>query len=397
MNAFLEHASSLFTSQDPLKVNSWKRFQELGIPNYSYLPLSQLRNFKIASDVEEPFLQKKEDFPYTLVFVNGKFRPDLSDPLCDEVSFMPLTEAVIEYPSFLKGHLEGHLQEEKDAFALMTAALSEEPSFLYIPPYTHFKTHIINIQTSKSAFGRFEIFLGRGAEAEISLKNYAQTTESSFASELIHLHLEEEAVCYLQKTDQWQSKQWAFSFIRAFQKAKSRLHSIQVTSGALSSRQDIITTLTGPEAKAYLGGAARLKGFNQAHSNVLVRHLAPETFSEQLFKTILEDVSRSSFQGEIFVSKEALKTNAFQLSKSLLLSDKAIAYSRPQLQIFADDVKASHGSTVGQMDEEMLFYLQSRGLSKSVASAMLINSFVNDLIGWFKSPVSKSEAEKILA
>ena len=128
-----------------------------------------------------------------------------------------------------------------------------------------------------------------------------------------------------------------------------------------------------------------------------MRHLAPNTESQQLFKTILEDVSRSSFIGEIYVAKEALKTNAFQLSKSLLLSEKAISYSRPQLQIFADDVKASHGSTVGQIDEEMLFYIQSRGISKADATSMILSSFVEDLLSWFKTPLSRNEASKILA
>ncbi|MEI6531577.1 MAG: SufD family Fe-S cluster assembly protein [Chlamydiota bacterium] len=397
MNAFLEHVKPLYNSEDPFRLKAWNRFQEMGIPSYPYLPLGQLRSFKIAAPKKEILLQKNADFPYDLVFVNGKFRPDLSDPLQDDIVLMPLSEALIDYAAFLKTHLEKQSTEEKDAFALLTTALTKEAIFLYVPPGALLKTRIIHIQTAKSSFGRLDIFLGPGAEAEITLKNYTQITDPSFSSELIHLHLEKDSICRLQKIDQHHNKQWAFSFVRAFQKTGSTLHTVLASSGALSARSDFITTLAEEGAKAYIGGASRLKAFNQGHTQVLVRHLAPNTESQQLFKTILEDVSRSSFLGEIYVAKEALKTNAFQLSRSLLLSEKAISYSRPQLQIFADDVKASHGSTVGQLDEEMLFYIQSRGISKADATAMLLSSFVDDLLTWFKTPLSQTEALKILA
>lgn len=397
MNAFLDHVKPLYNSDDPLRTKAWARFQESGIPEYNYLPLTQLRNFKIAAAKKEIFLEKNADSPYSLVFVNGIYRPDLSSPIPDNVVLMPLSRALVEFSAFLPGHLEAAQKEETDGFALMTEALAEGANFLYIPPHTKFHTEIINIHTAKSAFTRLNVFMGKRSDAEISLKNYTQTPDSSFASENLYLHIEEEATCRLEKIDQYQSKQWAFSFVRAFQKARSSLHITAATCGALSARHDYKMTLAGQDAKAFLAEAARLKGFNQAHAKVLIKHLAPHTESHQLFKTILEDVSRSSFQGEIYVAPEALKTNAFQLSKSLLLSDKAISYNRPELQILADDVKASHGCTVGQMDEEMLFYLQSRGISHAEAAMLLINSFSQDVLNHFSTPLSLAEAQKLLA
>ncbi len=396
MSAFLEHLNPLYNSEDSFKLKAWNLFQKKGIPSYPYLPLGQLNSFKITAPKSElPHPAINSD--YDLIFINGKFRKELSSPLKSDIVLIPLSEALIDYSAFLKTYLEKQSTEEKDAFALLTTALTKESFFLYIPPKSFLKTRIVNIQTSESSFGRLDIFLGPAAEAEITLKHYTQLKEPSFSSELVYLHLEKGATCRLQKIDQHSNKQWAFSFLRAFQKTGSVLNTVLATSGAFFSRSDFITTLAGEGAKAYIGGASRLKDFNQGHTQVLVRHLAPNTESQQLFKTILEDVSRSSFIGEIYVAKEALKTNAFQLSKSLLLSEKAISYSRPQLQIFADDVKASHGSTVGQIDEEMLFYIQSRGISKADATSMILSSFVEDLLSWFKTPLTRNEASKILA
>lgn len=394
MNAFLEHAETLFTATDSLRARYWDRFQELGIPAYAYLPLSQLRNFKIQPVAKEGALQKAPGSPYDIVFVNGALRLDLSDNLSDDIVLLPLVEAMKEYQSF---PWEKTLREEKDSFAFMTAALAEGAVFLYIPPSTNASLKIINIQTAKSAFARFEILVGSKASCQITLKNYTQMTGPAFSSELINLHLEEDAECFLYKIDNHQAKEWAFSFVRAIQKGKSRLTTATATGGALSARYDFKVTVQGSNAETQLGGLAKLKGFSQAHTNVLVEHRAPHTASKQLFKSILDDVTRASFQGEIFVGQQALKTDAFQLNKSLLLSDKAIAYGRPQLQIFADDVKASHGATVGELDEETLFYLRSRGLPQEMARQLMVASFAGDLLSWFKEPLARAEAEKLLA
>jgi Fe-S cluster assembly protein SufD len=398
MSAFLDNVEKLFSSEEPLQQKAFARFLEKGIPAYHYLPLSQLRNFKIQAPKDKPgSYQRTSDSPFSLVFLNGAFHHEMSDTLSEEIVLLPLSEALSEYPAFLASHLEKQLAEEKDALAHMTAALTRNGYFLYIPPSSKISLSIINIQTAKSAFAHIEILAGRKSTADITLKNYTQMLDPAFSSELINVQLEEEASLTLWKIDSYQTKEWAFSFNRVSQKAGSHYKTAIVTNGAHASRHDIKVALNGEEARCEIGGLAKLKGFCQAHSRVLVEHKAPHTTSHQLFKSILDDVARSSFQGEIFVTSNALNTNPFQLNKSLLLSDKAIAYSRPELQIFADDVKASHGATVGELDEEMLFYLASRGIPKPLATQMLLDSFAEDIVSWFSSPLSQNEARKLLA
>ena len=127
-------------------------------------------------------------------------------------------------------------------------------------------------------------------------------------------------------------------------------------------------------------------GLYVAHGDTLidnhttVDHQVANCFSNEIYKGILDDKAKGVFNGKIFVQQEAQKTNAFQTNKNILLSDTATINTKPQLEIWADDVSCSHGCTTGQLDEEQLFYLQSRGISKSKATAMLLHAFVNDIL-----------------
>lgn len=398
MNAFQSHAEAIFSSDDVLQKRAFAKFCEMGVPSYSYLPLSQLRNFKLqAPKSPKGDFQRSSDSPYELVFIDGIFQAGLSSTLVEDIVLLPLQTALKEYRAFLQGHTEKQLDEEKDALALMTAGLAQEGYFLYVPPSVKAGLSVINVQTTKSAFTRLQILVGRKAECHLVWKNTSQVAEAAFSGELINIQLEENATCHFDKVDGYQPKGWAFSYCRVQQKKESFFKTVVLSTGAHSARHDIQVSLLGEKAKAEVVGLNKVKGFCQAHNRVLIEHKAPNTESHQLFKSILDDVARSSFQGEIFVTENALKTNAFQLSNSLLLSDKAIAYSKPELRIFADDVKASHGATVGQLDDELLFYLTSRGITKEAAAHMMTISFAEDVLKELSSPLSQKEARKLFA
>ncbi|NGX45583.1 MAG: FeS cluster assembly protein SufD [Chlamydiae bacterium] len=150
-------------------------------------------------------------------------------------------------------------------------------------------------------------------------------------------------------------------------------------------------TLAGEEARASLLGLSMVKGTQAAHIHVEVIHQKPHTYSEQCFKSVVADSGRVEFTGLIHLCPEAQKSSAEQKSKSLLLSDKARVHTKPQLQIYADDVKATHGATVGHLDETELFYLQSRGFSLEEARKLLVHAFIKELIE--KIPVSSIQQE----
>ncbi len=152
------------------------------------------------------------------------------------------------------------------------------------------------------------------------------------------------------------------------------------THGSAISKLNCQAALNGEEAKASFNSLALLAKRQAAHSQFLVEHKQPNTYSEEAFRAILRDESIAEFSGKIIVSPHAIGTDAKQLTRHLLLSDLARAHTRPQLEILADDVKCSHGATVGQLDAEQLFYLGARGLSPKEAEESLLKGFISELL-----------------
>jgi Fe-S cluster assembly protein SufD len=161
---------------------------------------------------------------------------------------------------------------------------------------------------------------------------------------------------------------------------------VSVTDGAASVRQDFQVALKGENGEAFLNGVWMLKEKREAHVHVIVDHQAPNCHSNQMFKGVLDDNSRSSFEGKILVRSEAQKTDAYQLNNNLLLSNACLAQSKPNLEIFADDVKASHGSTVGQLNKEQLMYMRMRGIPEKEARALLVFGFMEQIIEMITIP-----------
>lgn len=171
-----------------------------------------------------------------------------------------------------------------------------------------------------------------------------------------------------------------FGALRAQLKRSARLKTVSIMGEREMERVDYKVSLMGAGAEASLYGLYTPHNSAQVHVNVLMEHQSPHTTSKQLFKGVLSDASRASFEGKIYVHQEAQKTDAFQLSNHLLLSPNVVANSKPNLEIFADDVKASHGATVGQIDPELLFYLKARGVDEQLAKQLLIEGFKDEII-----------------
>ncbi len=151
-------------------------------------------------------------------------------------------------------------------------------------------------------------------------------------------------------------------------------------TGVPSVQREVDVKLKGDLANARLLGAQILSGNAKTKIRWQVQHLAPHGESRQVLKTVLKETAQSFFEGKVYVAKEAQKTDGYQLSRALLLSDKAKMEAKPELEIYADDVKCSHGSTVGALDKEELFYLRSRGISESEAKEMLVRAFINKVV-----------------
>ncbi len=162
--------------------------------------------------------------------------------------------------------------------------------------------------------------------------------------------------------------------------AKSISKSTTITIGGAITRNNLNITLDAEFCEAHLNGLYLLKGNQHVDNHTIADHAKANCYSNELYKGIMDDKSTGVFNGKIFVKPDAQKTNAFQSNKNVLLSKEATVNTKPQLEIFADDVKCSHGATTGQLDAESLFYLRSRGIGEAAAKRLLLHAFANDVI-----------------
>jgi len=160
----------------------------------------------------------------------------------------------------------------------------------------------------------------------------------------------------------------------------STYNAFTMNLGGRLTRLDIHAVLAGPNAECGLNGVSLLQGQQHADTTILMEHVAPHCVSNQFYRSLLDDESRGVFQGKVHVHQEAQKTDGYQLSNAILLSPKAEMDTKPELEIYADDVKCSHGATTGQLDEEPVFYLRSRGLNEAQARMLLIQAFVDEVV-----------------
>ena len=181
------------------------------------------------------------------------------------------------------------------------------------------------------------------------------------------------------------------------QVGKCYVHTVTISldGGMIRNNIDIIMEKAGNEGHMY--GLYLLKGRTHVDNHTLVDNTKPNCFSNELYKGIVDDYATGVFSGKIFVRPDAQKTNAYQTNKNIVLSKTATVNTKPQLEIFADDVKCSHGCTIGQLDETAMFYMQQRGIPKKEAKALLMYAFSNAVIESIKIPELKQRITKIIA
>lgn len=390
-----------------LRARAWGRFLDLGLPTksndvYRYL---RLRNF-FAADYEAAYVTDlsqeaidshvlPECRQSVMVFVNGYYSAELSNlsGISTRVVVSSLAEAMRTYGVFLNNQWAKVFKEESDAFAAINMALHPAGVFVYVPPKTIVEAplQILNLVDAQSSamyiMPRAQVFVG--AQAQLALVSTTGVISGDkFGVNLVtDFAIEEDAhVKFTQVSFGHSDQIWQFEAVRAGLKRDSSFTSVWMTDGASTIRQDYRVALMGENAEVNLNGVSMLKGKKESHVHVLVDHQAPNCRSLQLFKNALEDFSHSSFEGKILVRQAAQKTEAFQLNNNLLLSDRAHADSKPNLEIFADDVKASHGATMGQLDAEQIFYMKTRGFSEASAKNILVNGFCQEVIGLIPLP-----------
>lgn len=389
---------------DPLqkiRAKAWEHFLGLGLPTNQAEVYRYVRLKSFFSNAYEPaqFPQIAENdleahiLPEcrqsVVVFINGQFSQEHSrlEAIPARVVCETLSNGMKTYGNFLNNQLAKSLKEETDPFVAANLAIHSDGLFLYVPPKTvvGVPIQLLNVIAADEMpmliTPRAQIFVGMQSELSLISTKAVLSGDKYAVNMAVEIAVEESAhVRYFQDACGIKENIWYFDALRATLKRESTLKTVNVTTGAATTRFDYRISLLGSQAEAMLNGVWMLDHKNEAHIHVLVDHQAPNCRSMQLFKGALGGFSRSSFEGKILVRQAAQKTEAFQLNNNLLLSDRATADSKPNLEIFADDVKASHGATVGQLDPEQIFYMKTRGFSDAAAKNLLVFGFCQEVI-----------------
>lgn len=398
----LERHLAAIDQEDALqkaRQKAWNQFLERGLPTkktepYRYIKLRHLfsQNYECPESATiSPGQMDSHIYPEcqqsALVFVNGQYHPHLSrtQALPSQVVVSTLQEATKTFGAFFNNYWAKSLKEEDDAFAIINRALHRQGAFVYIPPKTTVEApiQVLNVVTGQDplVMPRVNLFVGAQSDVKVVSTLSQSASDGYFVNQVSDFVLDEDAhVHYTQILQGEHPQGWHFEAVRAHLKRQSTLKTVCVTDGAMTVRTDYRVSLAGENAEALLNGVCLLGDKREAHTHIFIDHQAPNCRSYQLFKNVLNDFSRSSFEGKIMVRQAAQKTEAFQLNNNLLLSDHAHADSKPNLEIFADDVKASHGATVGQLDLEQLFYMKTRGFPEAAAKNLLIYGFAEQVI-----------------
>lgn len=395
---------SLELLEKPRHAGAWDRFQEIGLPTkqnevYRYVRFKDLYSLPFSAAL--PFDASITPVESTLVFANGAYCEDLSSPPKGVIA-LPLSKAFSTYGSFLTARMNKWTKEENDPFAALNGAYYTEGLFLYLPPKCVCSTPIRIIHYTEGSpkpahlCPRIHLFAGKESAAEITWQQSGSLAHV-WVNAFIDCALEEAASLTLTQVNHLPETAHHFCALRATLKRRSMLKSFSVTNGSATSREDYLVRLQGEEAEASLYGVWSLKDHRQHHVNLWIDHQEPSCTSLQKFKGTLEDSSRSSFEGKIYVHQKAQKTQAYQMNNNLILGERAAANSKPNLEIFADDVKASHGSTIGQIDPEQLFYFQARGVPASLAQKLLVQGFSKEVIDLIPQQLLREEALRSLA
>ena len=360
--------------------------------DYSLFPKSEV-NIELK-DVKKYFLYDTDT--YKVIFIDGVYSPFLSNTTHDglDVCLMSAALSKPKYRSLINTYFNKIAPSDESLTALNTS-YAKEGAFVYIPKKTVAEKPIEIIhfssgdQDSLWLQPRNLIVIDKNSQVQIierhqSLKEHAVVTNSVTE---IYVHEEAFVDYYKLQNDLTTASLIDNTFIQQEKNSHASVHTFSL--GGRLIRNNLRYLHKGKHILSTLKGLTILQGKQHVDHSTMVHHSQPNCESHQDYKGIFSERSEGVFNGQILVDKIAQKTNAFQQNNNVLLDEKATVNSKPQLEIFADDVKCSHGCTIGQMDEEALFYLRTRGIPKKEARALMTYAFANNVLESVQLPSLK--------
>jgi len=402
----------------PLRKAGMARFSELGLPTVNHEDWRFTNTAAIAKLPFNPAFEAEDsvtagalkDLVFAgqtgsrLVFVNGHFAPKLSavTNLPAGVKAGSLAAALASDAAFLEKHLGKYAASADNGFTALNQAFFLDGGFVYVPAGKVVEEPIqfVYVSTAKpggTAIHPRNLVIAEANSQVTVLESYVTLGGSQyFTNAVTELFAGDSARLEFVK---FQDEAADAFHMAAFHGEFGRASNVNVHSfalGAKLSRNNIRTKLAGEGLECILNGLYLTRNEQLADHHMIVEHAQPHCASHEYFNGILDDRSRGVFHGRILVRPIAQKTDAKQTNKNLLLSDDAGADTKPQLEIYADDVKCTHGATIGQLNEESIFYLRTRGIGPETARRMLIHAFAGEIIERIQHEPARAELDKIV-
>ncbi|WP_335972767.1 Fe-S cluster assembly protein SufD [Gaetbulibacter jejuensis] len=383
------------------KEEAWKYTSLNSVLKHDYSLFPKTENTIEYKDIK-PYLIHDID-SYKIIFIDGKYSSHLSQTTHDGIDVC-LMSAALAKPKY-RLVIENYFNKAatKDSLPSLNTAFSSEGAYIHIPKnkLVEKPIQIVHFSTGNEAALMLQprnlIVVDENSHVQIIERHQSLTENPVLTNSVTEIFTAKRAIVdyYKIQNDKQSASLIDNTFIKQKQESHVSVHTFSF--GGKLTRNNLNFYQNGERIDSTLKGITIIGDKQHVDHNTLVHHIEPNCESHQDYKGIFGDSATGVFNGQVVVEKEAQKTNAYQSNNNILVSDKATINSKPQLEIFADDVKCSHGCTIGQLDESAMFYMRSRGIPEKEARALLMYAFSNNVLNSVKIPEIKQRITKLIA
>ncbi len=399
-----------------LRGEAMQNFDKLGFPTirheeWKYSNVSNLVKQTFDFHTKTEFNQVDLDkipLPHltgnVLYFINGVYNAELSQIATPEnkLRVIPFSEALAQQPELIEGYFGKYANYETDAFTALNTALANDGVVVQVADNKIVEEPIILRFISDVRLAnvgsqpRNLIIVGKNSQVKIAEAYRTVGDNAAFVNTVTEIIVDDSAMVDYYKVQSESDKSYHIGTTQVYQKGRSYFYSATATLNGGFVRNNLNVVLDGEHIESHLFGLYVPNGKQHVDNHTVVDHRKPNCESHELYKGILMDKSTGVFNGKIFVREDAQKTNAYQNCRNVVTSDEATMNTKPQLEIWADDVKCSHGTTTGQLNDEAIFYMQSRGIPKKEAIRLQLLAFAQDVVTQIKIDSIREYIEELI-
>ncbi len=412
LDLYKDNREKIFSSSpdfvNEIRGEALEEFSRIKLPGkkseaYKYMNIEKLLNKDVRHALEPKTVEFEIEDIFTcdipeldtraILVLNGFYlsQGEMLTRMDNGVIVGSMKAAMKEYPELIEKHYGRYASFENDALTALNTAFAQDGVFLYVPENTLVEQpiQIIHLLLSDEPLmvqHRNLFVMEKNAEAKVLICDHTLSTEEFITNSVTEVFTDQNAKIDITRVqnEHNRSVQLTNTFIHQEKDSKAETNTITLHGGAI--RNNLMVYLNDENCENHALGLFLADQDQHVDNFTWVNHTRPNCLSNQLYKGILDDKATGAFNGRIHVWQDAQKTLAYQKNNNILLTDTATMNSKPQLEIYADDVKCSHGATVGQLDEDALFYLRSRGIPEKESRLLMMYAFANDVLVNIKLP-----------